>query len=477
MTWASRETPEPQLVEDGISLVGDGIRMNVTYLGEAQSMNVTFTSSIDFCSYDQLVKPNDEYSAFSGSIDTTQFAWERIEGIQMGDVVDLRCAFSGGNSDVMAWWADTENYTWTYENNIIEDSMVTAANPETATFQPDRSGTLMVGIYNTQKQGGIYTLNASSTTTFFESNDNSILINASVWGIATTTNMSVAARDNLGSMAYASRYSLYVENFFRPEVSHVEVSGNETAKMISWNLSDRNTLESHFAEVYLSADLGVTYQLLASGIAEDRFFMDFSGFSYREDYRIRIRITDSRGLRDTGESEPFSAGDLSLSVEWNLTWNGSSGNFSAGTPLTFNWTLDYYVPTSTFIAYFEIYVNGSFEAGWSDGYDGGQGQVPISYRFEGFPSGRHNITLWTALMYPYVETHSSTIVSVMASSPTSNTTLTWSPTTEPGSTTRGTPRTTTPSEISPLSLAVTALGVGIMIAFGIPLYRERTRSR
>ncbi len=471
ITWTSRETPQSQPIEDGISLVGDGIRMNVTYLGEVQSMNVTFTSSIDFCSYDQLVKPDEEYSAFSGSIDTTQFAWERIDGIKEGDLVNLRCAFSGGNNDVMAWWADTENSTWTYENNILGNSMVTAANPETTSFEPDRSRTLMVGIYNTQKQGGIYTLNVSSTTTIFETNDNSIWIDASVWGTETTTNMSVAARDNLGSLVNASRYDLHVENFFRPEVSHVEVSGNETAKMISWNLSDRNTLESHLAEVYLSADLGQTYQLLASRIAEDRFFMDFSGFTYRENYRIRIRVTDSRGLRDMGESEPFSAGDLSLSVEWNLTWNGFSDNFSVGTPFTINWTLDYYVPTSTFIAYFEIYVNGSFEAGWSDGYDGGNGQIPISYRFEGIPSGRHNITLWTALMYPYVETYSSTIVSVIDDPPTSNGT----PTTT--TTDRGTPGTTTPWAISPLSLAVTALGVGIMVLFGIPLYRERTRSR
>lgn len=41
ITWASRETPQSQPIEDGISLVGDGVRVNVTYLGEVQSMNVT----------------------------------------------------------------------------------------------------------------------------------------------------------------------------------------------------------------------------------------------------------------------------------------------------------------------------------------------------------------------------------------------------------------------------------------------------
>jgi hypothetical protein len=468
ITWTSRAHPESQPLENGTSLIADGIKINVTYVGyaftqEVQWMNVTCSSPIDYCSHRRLMKPAEEYSAFSGTIEPSQFAWERIEGIREGRTVSLRCSFSGGNNDVMAWWAETDNSTWTYANNVLGNMMVTPSNPERMNFLANRSGTLVVGIYNTEKQGGFYTFNATSSVTFYRTGENNVLIDAVVWGSVTTTDIFVVGRNDMDNLFRLTVYGVGVENFFVPAVTNLEVSANETSALITWDILDRNANESHFAEISLSSDGGQTYQLLAVGIAEKHYLWDSSDFYPLDNYRIRVIVKDSRGLTGSAESGDFSTGGSgppNPPERWSLSLRGSTTTFSNDKPFTLNWTVDYAIFNTPFTANYQVFVNGSLEDGWSETYDDTFGQEIISYTFEPLARGSYVIELKASVASTAHEDYVVVPIQVIQST---------------GSTT--TPETTPPGNpllaMSPLSVIVTAAGIGIMILFGIPVYRER----
>jgi hypothetical protein len=187
-----------------------------------------------------------------------------VEGIKEGDNVDIKVDFTNGDCDVMVWWNDVDNSTWTYANNLVEDVMATGAKPEEGSFVADRDGDIAVGCFDYDLSAGTWTLTVDTrvgvdgsavgpevtydTYTFYKNGSFQVLISA-----VTDTNIEFDV--NYPSLTF--------NNYFAPKMESVSVAGDGALKNISWVSSDLNLLDEHFYEVLVSADSGVSYQLLA----------------------------------------------------------------------------------------------------------------------------------------------------------------------------------------------------------------------
>ncbi|MFA6433865.1 MAG: kelch repeat-containing protein [Elusimicrobiales bacterium] len=78
-----------------------------------------------------------------------------------------------------------------------------------------------------------------------------------------------------------------------------EVSGSMT---VSWEVSDMNSTDTHTYGVYISADSGTGYSLLAGGLTQTSYLLDTKTFANRYTYRLKITAADSGAPRMTGEA-------------------------------------------------------------------------------------------------------------------------------------------------------------------------------
>jgi len=103
-----------------------------------------------------LIIPPEEYDPFEGVIVLENFAWYKVDGIVSGDNIQITVDFTNDDTDVMVWWADTDNSTWTYANNLVGYKMSTDSSPETGSFPATRGGSIMIGIFNYDREPGIW---------------------------------------------------------------------------------------------------------------------------------------------------------------------------------------------------------------------------------------------------------------------------------------------------------------------------------
>ena len=78
--------------------------------------------------------PDESYDPLNGFIEADQFAWAFSEEIETGEIVDITGEFTNSDTDFMIWWTATDNSTWTFSNNLIEDDMISGDSPEVARF-------------------------------------------------------------------------------------------------------------------------------------------------------------------------------------------------------------------------------------------------------------------------------------------------------------------------------------------------------
>ncbi len=158
-SWDSAEnTSACQLASDCV-LEGDRIILVGTFHNENLTEAVIrtechLTVGVFVESTGELVVPDSDPS----KMDLTDFAWCRVDGIRAGDNVRIGLDFSNLDCDLMAWWADTDNATWTYENNLVGASMSTMLHPEYGDFMSDRTGSLALGVFNSAHETGNYTV-------------------------------------------------------------------------------------------------------------------------------------------------------------------------------------------------------------------------------------------------------------------------------------------------------------------------------
>jgi hypothetical protein len=113
-------------------------------------------------------------------------------------------------------------------------------------------------------------------------------------------------------------------NFFKPHLSALLVSGSGAVKTITWSVSDFNAGDEHFYEVYISSDNGVTYQLLAAHLTSTSYTWDTTGF-LQGTYKVKILVHDNDPALNTASYGNYWPGYSDFLV---------SSAFSAGTVTT-----------------------------------------------------------------------------------------------------------------------------------------------
>ncbi len=347
-------TPTPFTDNDVID--GDHIVVNVTFSpvgasnfpeSEINTVKLELLSGILYQNSGTIVEPDAAYDPFSGYIDLTQLSWEFVDGIMKDDIVQITVDFTNGDSDIMVWWADTDNTTWSYSNNLVGSKMATAAKPEATSFTADRDGRLAIGIFNYDRTiGAQYTLTVDTRTGVeVNSAGRSAWYDTSNLGSSSTRDIIATAYTLSGSEYSGSWSNITFNNFFAPEVLVTSPNGGEvwtTSHSITWTTTSQNSDSQPLHDVYVSNDGGVSFMLVASGISDSNLVWNTSDWQYMDTYLVRVVAVD-RGMTDEDRSDAvFTAGGASppsqppviwgidsyeyvyLSMGHNLTWIAGS---------------------------------------------------------------------------------------------------------------------------------------------------------
>ena len=250
-----------------------------------------------------LVVPNSTYNPFSGPVNLTQFAWVLVPGIEEGDTVRVSVDFNNGDCDIMGWWAGTDNTTWTYGNNLLEDQMATGTKPEVGSFIAGQDGTLAIGVFDYDGSTGTFEVTVDtragieyppvsgtevefSTADYLDRNEKLDI-----------TFLGWVDSDN----AYrADYYNVTIVNYFAPEVLDIVVSGEHPTITFQWTIHDRNALDTLTSDLLVSMDDGLTFQWLARDLCSTSYTWDASRW-LNKDYHARIVVRDSHG--DVGSAD------------------------------------------------------------------------------------------------------------------------------------------------------------------------------
>ncbi|MHA2424361.1 MAG: hypothetical protein ACXAEF_06210, partial [Candidatus Thorarchaeota archaeon] len=306
-------------VADGDTLWGDHVVLNASYPAfnlpnmpeyEVVSTTLGFLSGVFHQNTGDLVIPSAAYDPFSGPLDLSQFAWDYVAGIGEGDNVDIEVDFTNGDCDIMVFWADTDNTTWSYGNNLVDDAMATGAHPEVGSFTADRAGTLAVGIFDYDLAPGTWTVTVDTRVGVYESAAGpEVTYDTYDLGRNGTFQVQLTADTNTNLDFELNFAGLTFNNYFKPYVESVDVTGAGAVKTVTYTMSDLNAGDTHEFEVLLSSDGGDTFQLIATGLTALTYDWDSTGF-LEANYTVKVRVEDSYGLTDEMDSDEFEAGTI-----------------------------------------------------------------------------------------------------------------------------------------------------------------------
>ncbi|MHA2265510.1 MAG: hypothetical protein ACXAEN_24230, partial [Candidatus Thorarchaeota archaeon] len=293
---------------------------NVVNLPEYEVTNVEvgFLSGVYAVQGGTLVIPSASYDPFSSPILADEFAWERVEGIVEGDNVNVEVDFSNGDCDIMAWWADSDNATWNYGNNLLGAQMATGAHPEIGSFVADQSGAIMVGIFDYDLQAGTYEVIVDTLVGIYEDADsNEMIYDTYDIGRNGTFVVEIAASTDTNVGFDYTYTELTFENFFSPSLNSIDTDGDPVVN-ITWTVSDLNAADNQTFTVHISNDAGLSWQLVAAGLEDTEYIWDSTGF-VDQSYMAQVRVTDSYGLTDTIDSAAFDAGTVTITPTTTTT--------------------------------------------------------------------------------------------------------------------------------------------------------------
>lgn len=334
-------------------LNGDHVTLNITFSDlnianfpefEIQTTTLTLYSGVFTQMTGDHVIPSASYNPFAGPIDTSQFAWQYVDGIVEGDEVWIEVDFSNGDTDIMVWWADTDNTTWYYHNNLIADQMATGAHPEVGTFVADRGGRLAIGIFDYDLQVGTYTATVDSRVSVIAvSPGRTITYDTYLLGANTTRDIQVVAVTKDGTEYTGDWDDVTFNNYFAPDVTVISPNGGEVwtgIEMISWSTISLNADADITYEISISSDAGLSYMLFASGATTPSLSWDTSVWQFSETYRVKIEALD-RGMSGEDESDAvFSAGGLPFQSASPLIFGQPQLNYTYGqTGNELEWTI------------------------------------------------------------------------------------------------------------------------------------------
>ncbi len=382
LSYTANDLATPVVMAQGSTVIedtaiGDHVVLNVSFPDfnlmnmpefEVTDITMSFFTGIYFRQSTPLVIPDASYNPFSGTIQLDQFAWMVVDGIREGDYVDIEVDFTNGDCDIMVWWNDVDNTTWTYVNNLVGGVMSTGAHPEVGSFTADRDGEIAVGCFDYDLSAGTWTLTVDTRVGLdIPAVGPEVTFDTYWFHENITLQLQISAATGTNFDLEVSYPYLTFCNFFAPRLHTINVAVNGSVADIYWTQSDRNRDDELFFDVLISADSGYTYQLLASRLTSSYFSWNAAGFLARN-YKIKVRVFDNdpdvnpdaaatgiywMGLRDEIESSEIyiDSGyteDLqpNISHPLNLMYvEGDTGNWIVWTlngtnPYTFEVTKD-----------------------------------------------------------------------------------------------------------------------------------------
>ncbi|MHA1908987.1 MAG: hypothetical protein ACW98Y_16930, partial [Candidatus Thorarchaeota archaeon] len=137
--WSSRDNVHGAELMDNDTIEADRIEVIATFPNSTDTphdniINVQWRASSGFIENrnSSLVVPEDEdYEPFIMGLELQNLAWERIDGIHIGDDVRLTLHHNNTDTDVLVYWADMDNSTWLTDGGITARQMATAGTYET----------------------------------------------------------------------------------------------------------------------------------------------------------------------------------------------------------------------------------------------------------------------------------------------------------------------------------------------------------
>jgi hypothetical protein len=148
---------------------------------------------------------------------------------------------------------------------------------------------------------------------FVEANDTTVEIDTRRLGNNATCTVNVTAWLFNGTVISHNISDVFIGNFFEPQIELITPNGGEVLTdpwNVTWTAYDNNTDETLEFEVLVSADGGVTFQLLSAGITESWYVWDSAGFLNQSTYVIEVRVTDGIYTTWDRSDEPFTAGSI-----------------------------------------------------------------------------------------------------------------------------------------------------------------------
>ncbi|MFW9848022.1 MAG: hypothetical protein ACFFF4_02715 [Candidatus Thorarchaeota archaeon] len=318
--WYLAESTDLNEINDNDTIYFDTDPSEISLIGEIELDDDSETSVINTTlgvlsgvlieREGSLVIPDSLYDPFSGPVDFSQFAWEFVDGIVDGDTVDVEVGFTNGDCDIMIWWTDTDNSTWSYSNNLVNGDMATGAIPEVSSFTADRSGRLAVGIFDYDRTAGQYTVTVDTRVGVYDfALGNRVESNLFLIHSSKTVFFEVIWVLSNGITMERHISGVRIVTNFNPEIENLRVSGAGAVKTIEWSISEQNNFNHHVFSILLSADEGLTFQLLDTNLTDTIYDWDSTGFLL-DMYCVKVRALFASGLEVSAVSSLFDAGTV-----------------------------------------------------------------------------------------------------------------------------------------------------------------------
>jgi hypothetical protein len=342
--YSNTETT-PATFDGGDTLTGDHVVVNNTFALTAETNFPEYdiqASQMSFLSGLYVIRTGlvpDPQGTGAWPIPLTQtelYLWETVDGIAGGDTVRISLAMHADPSFDVYEWIDANDDDVVQLDEIVTPALASVDDggadvTETATFVAPRDMSIAIRVYSwawVWDPGDTYTLEVDTRVSIDVENVDGMpertsydtyefLRNATMTVVLTMwTYTDVSFEIVVGDVTF--------ENFFSPEITSLEVTGAGLEKTVTWTYTDMNAGDEHFFEVLLSADDGVSFQLLRNNITTTSFVWDSEGF-LNQSYRVLVRVYDNdpgenpdalssgvfwMGLSDSRLSDSFDAGDV-----------------------------------------------------------------------------------------------------------------------------------------------------------------------
>ncbi|MFW9850363.1 MAG: hypothetical protein ACFFF4_14620 [Candidatus Thorarchaeota archaeon] len=334
--WTSRENRQPAELQNGDTIYGDRIQVLATFPNSTENpqnniVDIQWSASCGFreSRNGSLIIPYPEYEPFIMGLEVDQLVWERIEGINTGDLVSLTLFHTNTDTDVLVFWADSNNSTWLTGGGLTALQMATGGTSERGRFIADRAGAIMVGMYSYDHQNGTYNLIVDTTVEITgETTGNIVEYETWGWQKNVTLDLAFSATTSQGQLIKRTVENVTFNNFFAPQISNVEVITDGVLRYLTWNVDDRNLNDTHRYEIRYSIDGGLTYQLLASNIVRNSYVWNTAGYDEHDVCLVKVTVIDAVGLTDSAISSDFSIGADAIFTGSFWYSASSSGNTS-----------------------------------------------------------------------------------------------------------------------------------------------------